>query len=126
SPARNSRPFLNLIQGFYMLRTRTFWAIVLAIITCVLLFEARTRLPYNPQLARSVEVLAAPGTHLAAALNQPGSIAASWGKFWSGLTLACNFLIYVFFWYACIWITGYLRARQHPYDRQNQNTLVNH
>jgi len=102
-----------------MLKTRTFWAIVLGVITCVLLFEAKNYAGYSPLATRAVDVLTTLGTHVAAAVYPPGSSTLLSAQFWEGLSLSCNFLFYAFFWYFCIWLIGYLRARQHPYDRGN-------
>jgi hypothetical protein len=106
-----------------MFRSKLLWALVLGVATSILLLEAKIHLGYNPWETRILGVLAAPGTHLATALNQPGVLLAGWSKFWAGLAFACNLLIYVFFWYACIWIFSYRRHRQEPYDHEG-NTLV--
>ena|SRR5215470_10837882 len=102
-----------------MLKTRTFWAIVLGVITCVLLFEAKNYASYSPLATRAMEILTAPGTRVVAAVYPPGSSTLLSVQFWEGLSLSCNFLLYAFFWYICIWFISYLRARQHPYDRGN-------
>ncbi|HJZ65290.1 MAG TPA: hypothetical protein VKD70_13290 [Candidatus Acidoferrum sp.] len=102
-----------------MLKTRAFWAIVLGVITCLLLFEAKNYASYSPLARRTVDVLTAPGSHVVAAVYPPGSSSLLSAQVWEGLSLSCNFLFYVFFWYFCIWLIGYLRARQHPYDRGN-------
>ncbi len=107
-----------------MFRTRIFWAIVLGVVTSVLIFEARTNLPYGEVGGKILSGLVAPGARLVAAVNTPGTLLEGWARFWSGLALACNFLTYLFFWYACIWTVGYLRSRRHPYDREA--TLVPH
>ena len=102
-----------------MLKTRSFWAIVLAVVTCALLFAARNYLGYSPLAERTVAVLTAPGTHVVAAVYPSGTDTLLSGQFWEGLSLSCNFLLYAFFWYFCIWLVGYLRSREHPYDRGN-------
>ena len=105
-----------------MLRSKLLWAFVLGVVTSVLLFEGKINLGYSPAWTRVLDVLAAPGTHLVGAINTPGALTENWTRFWGVVAFTCNLLIYVFFWYACIWITGYARARRHPYDREN--TLV--
>jgi len=105
-----------------MLRSKILWGFVLGVMTSVLLFEARINLGDSPIWSRAVEVLGAAGTHFANAIFPSGVPTGGWGKFYSGLALTCNFLVYAFFWYSCIWITSYFRERQHPYDRQS--TLV--
>ncbi len=105
-----------------MLRSKLLWAFVLGVITSVILFEAKINLAYSPVSTRVLDALAAPGTHLVGLLNTPGTLTESWTRFWRVVAFTCNLLIYVFFWYACIWITSYARGRRHPYD--HENTLV--
>jgi hypothetical protein len=105
-----------------MFRSKILWAFVLGIITCVLILEARINLGYSPLWSRVVEVLGAPGAYFANSIFPSGVPSGGWAKFFAALAFTCNFLIYTFFWYACIWIASYLRERQHPYDRQS--TLV--
>jgi len=105
-----------------MLKSKLLWAFVLAVATSGRLLQAKVHLGYNPLETRILYALAAPGTHLVGALNTPGSLTESWTRFWGVVAFTCNFLIYAIFWYACIWITTYARARKHPYDREN--TLV--
>jgi cbb3-type cytochrome oxidase subunit 3 len=105
-----------------MLKSKVLWAFVFGVITSALLLEAKINLAYSPLWSRVLEVLSAPGTHLTTWLNQPGVLMQGWEKFWTGLAFTCNLLIYILFWYACIWITAYARTRRHPYDREN--TLV--
>jgi hypothetical protein len=102
-----------------MLKSKFLWAIILGIATSVLLIEAQIHLGYSPWETRIAGVLAAPGTHLVTALNTPGTLFQGWPKFWVALSFACNLLVYVFFWYAFIWITVYSRSRRHPYDHGN-------
>ena len=105
-----------------MLKSKLLWAIILGIATSVLLIEAKIHLGYSPWETRIQGTLAWPGTHLATALNAPGTLFQGWPKFWVGLAFTCNLLVYIFFWYAFIWIFGYRRSRQHPYD--HENTMV--
>jgi hypothetical protein len=105
-----------------MLKSKILWAFVLGVITSALLLEAKINLGYSPLWSRILEVLSAPGTHLATSLDQPGVLMSGWQKFWSALAFTCNLLVYILFWYACIWITWYARFRRHPYD--HENTLV--
>jgi hypothetical protein len=105
-----------------MFKSKILWGFVLGVVTSALLLEAKINLAYTPLWSRILEVLSAPGTHLTAWLNQPGVLMHNWEKFWTGLAFTCNLLIYILFWYACIWITTYARTRRHPYDREN--TLV--
>jgi hypothetical protein len=102
-----------------MLRSKILWAMVLGIVTSVLILEARINLAYSPLWSSVVEVLRAPGEHFANSIFPSGVPSGGWAKLFAALAFTCNFLIYAFFWYAGIWITGYLRARQHPYDRQS-------
>ena len=102
-----------------MLKSKLLWAFILGVATSVLLFEARVRLGYSPWETRILGALAAPGAHLVTALNTPGTLFEGWAKFWVAISFTCNLLIYTFFWYACIWIFGYRRARKHPYDHGN-------
>lgn len=106
-----------------MLKSKLLWAIILGVATSVLLIEAKIHLGYNPWETRIHGALAWPGTHLASALNTPGTLFQGWPKFWVGLSFACNLLVYVFFWYAFIWIFSYRRSRKQPYDH-DENTLV--
>jgi len=101
-----------------MFRTRIFWAIVLGVVTSVLIFEARTNLAFGEVGGKVLAGLVAPGARLVFAVNKPGTLLEGSTRFWSGLAIACNFLIYLFFWYACIWIVGYLRERRNPYERE--------
>ena len=105
-----------------MFRSKILWAFVLGVATSVLIFEARINLGYSPVWSRVVEALATAGTHFANAIFPSGIPEGGWGKFYAALAFSCNFLVYTFFWYACLWLTGYLRQRQRPYDRQS--TLV--
>src|SRR5262249_24993408 len=66
-------PTANSCSRWSMLRTRTFWAIILGVVTCALLFTAKDYLGYNPLAERAVAVLSAPGTHVVAAVYPPGS-----------------------------------------------------
>src|SRR5262249_35777731 len=102
-----------------MLRSKILWAFVLGVVTSVLVFEGKMNLGYSPLWSRTIEVLASAGTHFAGAIFPSGVPEGGWGKFWGALAIGCNFLVYVFFWYACIWITSYFLERRHPYDRQN-------
>ena len=105
-----------------MLKSKMLWAFILGVATAVLLLEAKINFGYSPLWTRIAQALSVPGAHLVNALNAPGGLLAGWTRFWAGLALACNFLIYTFFWYAFIWIIGYARARRHPYERES--TLV--
>lgn len=105
-----------------MLKSKLLWAFILGVATSVLLLEAKINLAYSPLWSRILVVLSAPGTHLATSLNTPGALMSGWQRFWTGLAFTCNLLIYILFWYACIWITWYARFRRHPYD--HENTLV--
>ena|SRR5215471_2016373 len=105
-----------------MLRTRIFWAIVLGIVSAALIFEARTRLVLGAVGGKILHALAAPGARLVVLLNQSGFVLSGWGRLMAGLAVACNFLVYLFFWYACIWLVGYFRGRRHPYE--HESTLV--
>lgn len=95
---------------------------VLGIITSALLFEARINLGYNPVSSRILEALTLPGTYFVGMLNAPGSLIGGWTRLLAVLGFACNLVVYFIVWYAFIWVVGYLRARQHPYDRES--TLV--
>lgn len=105
-----------------MLKSKLLWAIILAIATSALLVEAKIHFGYSPLETRIFGVLTAPGTHLASSLNQPGVLMSGGQRFWAGLALACNWVIYVFFWYIFLSIVTYRRSRQAPYD--HDNTLV--
>lgn len=105
-----------------MFKSKILWALVLGVATSVLLLEAKIHFGYNPWETRILGVLAAPGTHLVTALDTPTTILAGWTRFWAAIAFTCNLLIYAFFWYICIWVFGYRRSRQEPYDREN--TLV--
>lgn len=105
-----------------MFRSKLFWGSVLGVVTSVLLFEGKIKLGYNPLWNRVLEVLAVPGTRFANAIFPSGVPDGSWEKVWSGLAIGCNFMIYAFFWFGCIWMVSYFRERQHPYDRQS--TLI--
>ena len=104
-----------------MLRSKLLWAFVLAVLTSMLLFEARTNLVVGALGGRLIHAVAAPGTYIVASIHTD-IFGGHWPQIAALLAFACNFLVYLFFWYACIWIIGYLRSRQHPYERQN--TLV--
>jgi hypothetical protein len=105
-----------------MFRSKILWAILLAVISSLLIVEAKTNLPFNPVRTRILDAVATPGAYFAALLYPPGIPTGGGSRIWVALALTFNFLVYAFFWYACIWITSYLRARQHPYDRGH--TLV--
>lgn len=105
-----------------MLRSKLLWAIILGIATSVLLVEAKIHYGYSPLETRIAGVLTAPGTHLATSLNQPGVLMSGWQRFWTGLAIACNWVIYVFVWYILLWIVTFRRAHQNPYD--HQDTMV--
>lgn len=102
-----------------MLKSKLLWAFILGVATSVLLLEAKIHLGYNPWETRILGALAAPGTHLTTALNQPGVLFQGWHKFWFALSFSCNLLVYIFFWYAFIWVFGYRRSRKQPYDHEN-------
>ncbi len=105
-----------------MFRSKLFWGLVLGVITSVLIFEGKMNLGDSTFWSRSIEVLTAAGTRFANAIFASGIPEGGWRKFYDALALICNFVVYAFFWYACIWLTSYFRERQHPYDRQH--TLV--
>ncbi len=105
-----------------MFRSKILWGFVLAVVTSVALFEAKINLGYSPLWSRVIDVIEAPGMHFANSVFPSGVPTGGWGKFFAALVVSCNFVVYSVFWYACLWIAGYLRARQHPYDRQH--TLV--
>ena len=102
-----------------MFRSKIFWGSVMGVLTSVLMFEGKINLGYSPVWSRVSEVLSVPGTRFANAIFSSGIHEGIWGKVWSGLAIACNLMVYAFFWYACIWITSYFRERRHPYDRQS-------
>lgn len=102
-----------------MFRSKLFWGSVLGVITSVLLFEGKIKLGYSPAWNRVLEVLAVPGTRFANAVFSSGVPDGAWAKFWMGLAIGCNFMIYAFFWFGCIWMVSYFRGRQHPYERQS-------
>jgi hypothetical protein len=105
-----------------MFRSKIFWGSVLGVITSVLIFESRINFGYNPLWSRVSEVLTVPGTRFANTIFSSGIHDGIWAKFGSALAIACNLIIYTFFWYGCLWIASYFRERQRPYDRQT--TLV--
>lgn len=105
-----------------MFRSKILWGSVLGVVTSVLTFEGRIKLGYSPLWSRVLELLTVPGTHFANAIFSSGVPGGIGAKVWVALAIACNLVVYAFFWYACIWIASYLRRRQHPYDRQS--TLV--
>jgi hypothetical protein len=105
-----------------MFKSKIIWALVLGAVTSVLLRQARINLADNPQWSRIPHTLAAPGTHLVAALNTPGTLLGGYTRLWGAVGFACNLLIYLLFWYALLWTIGYVRGRRNPYDREN--TLV--
>jgi hypothetical protein len=101
-----------------MLRSKILWGSVLGVVTSVLIFEGRINLGYSPLWSRVSDVLTVPGMRFANAFFPSGVPDGIWAKIWSALAIACNFMVYAFFWYGCIWIASYLRERRHPYDRQ--------
>jgi hypothetical protein len=105
-----------------MFKFKILWAFVLGVATSVLLLEAKTHFAYSPLGTRVFDALTAPGAHFVTAVNSPNALLSGWTKLWAALSFACNLLIYIFFWYACLWTVGYIRGRKNPYDRQN--TLV--
>ncbi len=105
-----------------MLRSKLLWAIVLAVVTSVFIVEASSNLQFSPLGSSIVHAVVTPGAYFVGRLHPPDLLAGRWGRWSVALALTCNFLVYVLFWYACIWIAGYARSRRHPYDREN--TLV--
>jgi len=105
-------------MGVSMFRSKIIWGFVLGVVTSVLIFEGRINLGYSPLWSKVSEVLTVPGTRFANAVFSSSVLNEIFGKFWSTLAIACNLMVYAFFWYGCIWIAGYLRERRHPYDRQ--------
>ena len=105
-----------------MLKSKLLWAIILGVATSILLVETKIHFGYSPWETRIFGMLTAPGAHLASSLDVPGALMNGWERFWRGLAFACNLLVYVVFWYVFIWIAGYRRSRQQPYD--HENTLV--
>lgn len=105
-----------------MFRSRTFWAIILGVVSSILIFLARIDLAYSPLWGKISHALTTPGAHFATWLYPSGGETVGWARLWRTLAIACNFVVYAFFWYACIWLTSYFRARQHPYE--SGNTLV--
>jgi hypothetical protein len=101
-----------------MFRSKIFWGGVLGVVTSALIFEGRIDLGYSPLWNRVSGVLTVPGTRFANAVFSSGVPDWIWANFWSGLAIACNVVVYAFFWCVCIWITSYFRERQHPYDRE--------
>ena len=102
-----------------MFRSKIFWGSVLGVVTSVLLFEGKIRLGDSPLWSKVTAVLAIPGTRFANAVFSSGVPAGNWATFWSALAIACNLMVYAFFWYGCIWMASYFRELQHPYDRQS-------
>lgn len=105
-----------------MFRSKIFWGAFMGVITSILIIEGKINLAYSALWSRASEVLTMPGTRFANAIFSSGIHDGIWEKFWSALAIACNLLVYAFFWYVFIWIASYFRERQHPYDRQS--TLV--
>jgi hypothetical protein len=106
-----------------MLRSKLLWAIVLAVVSTVLIVEARSNLQFGPLGSRIVHAVATPGAYFVGRLHPPDLLAGRWTRWSVALALTCNFLVYAFFWYACIWMTSYFRTRRHPYDRGNTLSL---
>ena len=102
-----------------MLRSKILWGSVLGVVTSVLIFEARINLEQSTLWSRVSDVLSLPGMRFANAFFPSGVPDGSWAKFCTALAIACNLMLYAFFWYGCIWIASYFRERQHPYDRQS-------
>ena len=105
-----------------MFRSKLFWGLVLGVVSSVLIFEGKMNLGDSAFWSRAIEVLSALGTRFANAVFPSGIPEGGWRRFYEALAIGCNFLVYAFFWFASIWIIGYFRERQHPYDRQH--TLV--
>jgi len=106
-----------------MFRSKLFWGLVLGVVTSVLIFEGKMNLGDGAFWSRAVEGLTAAGTHFANGIFPSGIPEGGWWrKVYDGLSTGCNFLVYAVFWFGLIWIIGYFRERQHPYDRQH--TLV--
>ena len=68
--------------------------------------------------AQTVDVRESAGRVLCNTIFRSGVPEGSWEKVWSGLAIACNFVVYAVFWYVCLWVAGSFREREHPYDRQ--------
>src|SRR5258708_36777117 len=90
----------------------------MGVVTSVLIFEGRINLGYSPLWSRVSEVLTVPGTRFANAIFSSGVHDGIGAKFWSALAIACNLMVYAFFWNGCIWVASYFVSRQLPYDRQ--------
>ena len=101
-----------------MFRSKLLWGLVLGVATSVLLFESRIHLGDSPLFGRLSEVLTVPGTHFANTIFPSGVPEGNWAKFWNGLAITCNFLVYAVFWYVCLWVASSFREREHPYDKQ--------
>ena len=106
-----------------MFRAKTFWAVVLGIVSYVLIFEAKTKLGYGAVGGRILNALVIPGPYVVTFLYPPSSAAGNWTRFLRALAIACNFLTYAFFWYVCIWIASYFRKSRHPYDHEGSNLV---
>ena len=85
-----------------MFRSKVFWGFVLGVVTSVLIFEGRVNLAYSSLWSRALEAITVPGAHFANAIFPSGVPEGGWAKFWSGLAIAVNFMVYAFFWYACM------------------------
>lgn len=101
-----------------MFRSKIFWGSVLGVVTSVLIFEGRINLGYSPLWSKVLEVLTVPGTRFANAVFSSWVFDGILAKFRSPLAIACNLVVYAFFWYGCMLIASSVRDRQHPYDRQ--------
>jgi hypothetical protein len=101
-----------------MFRSKFFWGSVLGVVTSILIFEGRINLGYSPLWSRVSEVLTVPGTRFANAVFSSWVFDGILAKLQSPLAIACNLVVYAFFWYGCILIVSSFRERQHPYDRQ--------
>jgi hypothetical protein len=89
------------------------------VLTSLLIFEGRTNLGYSWLWNRVAGVLTLPGARFANAVFSSGVPNWIWENFWSVLAIACNLMVYAFFWCGFIWVASYFRERGHPYDRQS-------
>ena len=99
-----------------MLRTRILWSIALGVLTSVVVAVAASTLPYSQARDRVIDAFAIPGAFIVGLVYPQGVHTGGGIRYWGALVLACNFLIYVLFWYACLCARALFRKGKHSYD----------
>lgn len=94
-----------------MLRHRLLLALTLGFATQFFVGLAATYLPYSQTRDTVLDALSVPGALIAGLVYPQGVHTGGGARYWGLMVRVSNLFTYVLFWYACIQIVEYFRAK---------------